>query len=122
MSSVANREALVITYFRDITTTSGVRIAVLVSRDNCNEVRVCVREDWEPVLLYDKDADLEYLQSFILEHLQKFTHDTSGLNALIGAENSIRAEKLEGTDPDFDQKLADAIRGLTSPDLSGYSR
>ncbi|SRR6266571_8226057 len=111
MSSAPNREATVITYFRDITATSGIPIAVLVSRDN-NEVEVCIREDWQPVLVYDKDADLELLQSFALEDLSRLTQDTSRQTSLTGAENSIRVEKLEGTDPNFDRKLADAMCGL----------
>jgi len=106
-----NPEAIVITYFRDITATLGIPIAVLVYRDQ-DEVDLHIRKDWQPVLAYDKDADVEFLQSFVRKNVSTLKQEMSGLMLLTGAENSIRAEKLLGTDPLFDQKVAEAMGTL----------
>ncbi len=99
-------EAVVISYFSNIASTLGIPIAVLLHRGQ-DGVDVCIRKNWQPVLAYDKDVDLEFLQSFLCENLEN-----TWRTALKGAENSIRAEQLAVTDPDFDQKLADAMRGF----------
>jgi hypothetical protein len=103
-------EVLVIVYFRDITATVGIPIAVLVFHEPHGEVHVHLRQDWRPVLAYDESADIGFLQSFVRQPTLK--QDVSGLATLAGAENSIRIEKLAGSDPQFDRKLADAISGL----------
>lgn len=103
-------EAIVIVYFRDITATVGIPIAVLVFRDD-DAVDLHLRKDWRPVLTYDESADIEFLKSFV-HQVPTLKHDASRLTLLAGAENSIRAEKLAHTDPLFDQKVADAMRSL----------
>jgi hypothetical protein len=105
------RDAIIVSYFRDITASLGVPIVVLLFR-NRDEVEVHVRQDWHPVTAYDQDADLEFLRSFIIDNLPKLKQGMSGLTMILGAENFLRAEKLAGTDPNFDQKLADAILGF----------
>jgi hypothetical protein len=107
-------EAVVIIYFRDITATLGIPIAVLVYHDH-GEVDVHIRKDWQPVLTYDEGADIGILQSFV--HQPTLKQDISGLITLAGAENSIRAEKLAGTDPQLDRKLADVISGLCTDQM-----
>jgi hypothetical protein len=109
--SFASKTAILIIYFRDITATSGIPIAVLVHRDGRGP-ETHVRKDWRPVLAYDEGADLEFLQSFVREHVPTLRRDVSALATLLGAENSIRAEKLVGTDSLFDERLADVLRGL----------
>jgi hypothetical protein len=106
-----NRNAIVISYFRDITAVLGIPIVVLVYRDN-DEVEVHIRKDWHAVTAYDKDADLKLLQSFVSDNLPKFKRGKAELTVLLSAENNIRAEKLAGTDFDFDRKLAEAIYGF----------
>lgn len=104
----SNRDATVISYYRDITEATGIPIAVIVTRIG---TELFVRDDWQPVLLYDKTADVEFLQSFV-EDLSKF-QDSSELAPLLGAANSIRAERILWTEVDFDQKLSDLLRDLT---------
>jgi hypothetical protein len=84
-----------------------------VSRDN-NEVDVHTRTDWQPILVYDENADLEFLQSFVLEDMRRLAQDASVRSLLMGAENSIRVEKLESrNDPHYDQKLANLLQELS---------
>lgn len=109
MARLSNHEAIVIVYFRDIAETFGVPIAVFVRRI---QFEVFIREDWQPVLAYDKDADIELLRSFV-EDLHRLEEDSVELTRLLRAENSIRAEKMVFTDPGFDQKLTDLLRGLS---------
>ena len=109
--SLASKEAVLIIYFRDITATFGIPIAVSVYGDH-DEPELHIRKDWEAVLAYDEDADLESLQSFVREHVSTHRQDMSARTTLLGAENSIRAEELAGSDPLFDQKLANALRAL----------
>ena len=71
-----------------------------------------VREDWHPVLLYDEDADIDFLRS-VVENISKFEEGSTELARLVGAENSIRAEKILFTDPGFDQKLTDILQTLS---------
>jgi hypothetical protein len=77
-----------------------------------DEPEVHVRKNWQPVLAYDKGADLEFLQSFVHEHVPAIKRDVSALAGLLGAENSIRAEILAGTDSLFEERLAAVLRGL----------
>jgi hypothetical protein len=109
--ALKNSKAVIITYFRDVLATFGIPIVVLVYSDY-GEVGVHIRKNWRPVLTYDKDVELEFLQSFVHEHVPPLTQDISVLTTLSGAENSIRAEELATSDPLFDQKLADALRSL----------
>jgi predicted RNA-binding protein Jag len=103
-------EATVVIYFRDITTTLGIPIAVLVHHDS-DEVDLRIRTDWQPVLAYDESAELEFLQELIRE-IAKHKQDAARLTILLAAENSVRAEKLAGTDPLLAQKLTEVIHNL----------
>ena len=56
--SLKDSKAIVITYFRDITATIGIPIAVFVYSDH-DEPEVHIRKNWQFVLAYDKVADLK---------------------------------------------------------------
>jgi hypothetical protein len=63
------------------------------------------------VLAYDSEADLESLQSLV-ESLPELIGDPTRLDGLLGAENCVRAERIDDADPAFDRSLAEALLAL----------